>query len=313
MQTFTAPINTTYKIECWGASGTLPSSEGYFAVIISYGNGGYTSGSINLLKNVNLYLYVGESKIAFLNDTGCYNQYTSSFNGGGIGEASGGGATDVRLVDGEWNNFESQKSRIMVAGGGGGGFYIPTTSNRVPGHAGGLSGISANCIYDNPTAPENPSSGYSGEGGQQTRGGKHGSNDTSTLPSYSLAHADGSFGCGGYGYISDPSSPLGRKGSSSGGGGGYYGGGHGVHPGNSWTGGGGGSSFISGYSGCNAISSSSTEGNIIHTGQPNHYSGKVFSNSTMIDGGSVMPSPSGGTETGHTGDGYCIITWQQLP
>ncbi|MFR6022531.1 MAG: glycine rich domain-containing protein [Clostridia bacterium] len=30
----------------------------------------------------------------------------------------GGGATDIRLVSGEWNDFESLKSRIMVAGGG---------------------------------------------------------------------------------------------------------------------------------------------------------------------------------------------------
>ena len=32
----------------------------------------------------------------------------------------GGGATDVRLTPGEWNNFDSLKSRIMVAAGGGG-------------------------------------------------------------------------------------------------------------------------------------------------------------------------------------------------
>ena len=105
-------------------------------------------------------------------------------------------------------------------------------------------------------------------------------------------------------------------GGLSGGGGGYYGGNvswditgsNSIHASAS-----GGSSFISGYSGCDAIAESSTEDNIIHTGQPNHYSGKVFTNPIMIDGGSVMPSPTGSTETGHTGNGYCIITWQQLP
>jgi hypothetical protein len=58
-------------------------------------------------------------------------------------------------------------------------------------------------------------------------------------------------------------------------GGGYYGGKSGE------VSSAGGSSFISGYTGCNAISESSTENNIIHTGQPNHYSGCVFTNSVM--------------------------------
>ena len=88
-------------------------------------------------------------------------------------------------------------------------------------------------------------------------------------------------------------------------------------------GGGGGSSFISGHSGCNAISSSSTESNIIHTGQANHYSGYTFTNTVMIDGagykwtntkGSLqqMPNPNGGyyaSGVGHTGNGYARITY----
>lgn len=59
-------------------------------------------------------------------------------------------------------------------------------------------------------------------------------------------------------------------------GGGYYGGGTGYYAGS----GGGGSSFISGYYGCNAID---INGN--HTGQPNHYSGYVFINGYMQQGG----------------------------
>jgi hypothetical protein len=97
--------------------------------------------------------------------------------------------------------------------------------------------------------------------------------------------------------------------AASGGGGGYYGGGHGTHPGSSWPGGGGGSSFISGYSGCNAIAASSTASNIVHTGQPNHYSGYVFTDMQMLDGNTAMPSPTDGTETGHTGNGYAKITY----
>ena len=36
-------------------------------------------------------------------------------------------------------------------------------------------------------------------------------------------------------------------------------------------------------------------------------------NGATIAGDQTFPSPSGGTETGHSGNGYCIITWQQLP
>ena len=92
---------------------------------------------------------------------------------------------------------------------------------------------------------------------------------------------------------------------TSNGGGGYYGG-NGYSAGN----GGGGSSFISGYSGCNAISESSTSSNIIHTGQPNHYSGKVFNNAQMIAGNASMPNHDGsGNMTGNSGNGYAKITY----
>ena len=295
MQTFTAPLSTTYKIQCWGASGGLPPQNGTDGFGVDPGMGGYTSGNINIPQNIGLYLYIGESPIL--------RPATFCFNGGGGGEAPGGGATDIRLVGGEWNNFESLKSRIMVAGGGGGGFYSLNTSNREPGHAGGLSGKSAYCTYK---FNEVEGSDYSGEGAQQTRGGRY--NRLKVRSDCDYEHGDGIFGAGGYGTWKN-----GDGTSSSGGGSGYYGGAHGIHGGNGWTGGGGGSSFISGYTGCDAIDESSTEDNIVHTGQPNHYSGYMFVHSVMIDGGSVMPSPSGGTETGHSGNGYCIITWQQLP
>ena len=71
-------------------------------------------------KNINLFFYVGK--------------VSSKFNGGEDGGGSGGSATDVRLIDGNWDNFDSLKSRILVAGGGGG-------QERVPrGNAGGLQG-----------------------------------------------------------------------------------------------------------------------------------------------------------------------------
>jgi hypothetical protein len=256
--------------------------------------GGYTSGIISFQNNNILYIYVGNASTD-------YAAEDYSYNGGAQGEAPGGGATDIRLTNGNWKEFNSLKSRIMVAGGGGGGFHNPTTSSRQPGHAGGLSGIDAYCKYTNPST-HTLTDGYSGKGGTQTNGGAHG---TGEFEDQRLDKANGGFGYGGYGYNKDKP----NKGCASGGGGGYYGGGHGVHPGSSWTGGGGGSSFISGHTGCNAISSSSTESKITHTGSPNHYSGKVFTNTVMKAGNESMPSPTGGTETGHSGNGYCKITW----
>ncbi|MDD2519286.1 MAG: glycine rich domain-containing protein, partial [Bacilli bacterium] len=63
------------------------------------------------------------------------------------------------------------------------------------------------------------------------------------------------------------------------------------------------SSYISGYPGVNSINE-----NGIHTNQPNHYSGKVFSNYKMINGKSSIPSPDGGTMIGNKGHGYARIT-----
>ena len=39
----------------------------------------------------------------------------------------------------------------------------------------------------------------------------------------------------------------------------------------------------------------------------------VVINGLTIAGDQTFPCPSGGTETGHSGNGSCIITWQQLP
>jgi type II secretory pathway pseudopilin PulG len=231
-QVFTAPISGKYKVELWGAQG--PSGPG--------GKGAYTKGEIYLLAGDVLYIYVGQS-LATAN--------TTSFNGGtGTGGGTpGGGATDIRIIPGTWDNLTSLRSRIMVAAGGGSGQPV--------GHGGGLTGVN----------------GGIATGGTQTSGGTQ--EDIFTA---------GSFGIGG---------------SGCGGGGGYYGGG------GAWCarGAGGGSSFISGYNGCNAITPDGT-----HTNQPVHYSGYVFTNTQMIAGNASMPSPTGGTETGHSGNGYARIT-----
>ena len=124
-----------------------------------------------------------------------------------------------------------------------------------------------------------------GDGGKQTRGG--------------IGCSNGTFGIGG------GKAESGNSGNG-GGGGGYYGGSSSDECQD--YGGGGGSSFISGHFGCDAIKSSSTEKEIVHTGQPYHYSGYFFRDSLMISGDKNMPAPDGGTEKGHSGNGAIRIT-----
>ena len=236
------------------------------------------------------------------------NLETFPFNGGGPGESSGGGATDVRLENGTWNDFNSLKSRIMVAAGGGGGAYkehIDTSKKYVRGDGGTLIGIDAEFYFNN----DNGGYSYSGHGATQTSGGEPGErfNDNDIDPQ-KTPEMTGTFGMGGYGIYQ--SKEYEAVYSSSGGGGGYYGGGHCNHPGNSWTGGGGGSSFISGYPGCKAIDENSTEGNISHLETSEHYSGKVFTNYVMKAGNEEMPTHDGlRTMTGNTGNGFAKITF----
>ena len=49
------------------------------------------------------------------------------------------------------------------------------------------------------------------------------------------------------------------------------------------------------------------------TGGSGYINTTLITNGATIAGDQTFPSPSGGTETGHSGDGYAIITWQQLP
>ncbi|MCX4291605.1 MAG: glycine rich domain-containing protein, partial [Odoribacter sp.] len=236
-----------YKVEAWGAQGGSYGGTG--------GYGGYTSGEINLSSQNVLYIYVGQQ--------GYKNISNYTFNGGGIAAnqynaRGGGGASDVRLAGADWNNFNSLKSRLMVAGGGGGSDYYSNNGSN-GGNAGGLTG-------GNGGRHGRTCNGYSykgSTGGAQTYGGQGGSGGGA-----------GAFGLGGCQYNNH----------GGGGGSGYYGGGNGGAVCGTVGSGAGGSSFISGHSGCNAISAASTSSNIVHTGQPNHYSGLFFTNTSMTAG-----------------------------
>ena len=251
-----------YRIECWGAQGY---DDDYG------GPGAYVSGSIKIQTTTNLFIYVAQKGQFLCNDI--------AFNGGGKSQNGGGGASDVRLVDGPWNDFESLKSRIIVAAGGGGYDGSTTSAGRDNGGAGG-------------DQIGQPSRLNSGQGGNQTAGGD-GDGD-----------GKGQFGCGG---SNNRIANSGENDGAGAGGGGYYGGGASQYT--TCYGGGGGSSFISGHDGCDAISENSTSfDNIIHTHQTVHFSGLKFFNSIMIPGTEEMISPSGEKEKGHSGDGAVKIT-----
>ena len=302
VQSYTVPLTGIYKLEVWGA-------QGGGSLTTFGGKGAYVSGYLKLLKGVTLYIYIGEHGDIFdthdiirtetfestknKNDSGVFTLGRIDhliFNNGGESvkifngwSYCGGGSTDIRLSNGEWNSFNSLKTRIMVAAGGGGACTY--FANLEGGDAGALIGFSGKKNEGN--------DGNVATGGEQALGGMHGTGDHMY---FEMPRAN--FGFTKYNYI-----------TAGGGGNGYYAGGNGNHGCGTVGSGAGGSSFISGYPGCNAISESSTSTNIIHTGSPNHYSGYVFSNMQMIAGDSSMPAPSGGTETGHTGNSYARITF----
>lgn len=292
-QTFTVPEDGIYKIELWGASGgDISQYKG--------GKGAYTKGEIYLSKGENIYIYVGE--------LGKIEKNYEIYNGGGnvtlMYGGTGGGATDVRLDNGNWDEFDSLKSRIMVAAGGGGANNRGIGFGAGNGGAGGaLIGIDGESDEKAYTGTDGSIWGYSyGKGGNQVTGGDTIASEAGKMKEdwLFLKRKKGEFGIGG-------------SECQSGGGAGYYGGGPSVH-----GSAGGGSSYISGYEGCVAIQEESTEDNVMPKENCNdgtkdiscsyHYSGKIFTDANMIAGNAEMPNPLGGTEIGHSGDGYARIT-----
>lgn len=303
-QIFVAPYTGKYRIELWGASG---GNSAYFQendlLDKKHGRGAYTSGELSLKAGEILYVQVGgKGKNATVVED--LNRFTNfgypsqggagGYNGGGSGHddpeanagGGGGGATDVRLSGGLANDFDSLKSRIMVAAGAGGmsryyeyGGDIAAGSGE-SGSGGTLNGINGKVLLDENTM-------YS-RGATQTSGYQFGIGENGLLCMTTIN------GLGG-------------------GAGGYYGSRSGRCNPKNWnvpSGAGGGSSYVSGCKGCNSISEKSTENNIIHTNQSVHYSGIKFSNIEMKSGEQSMPNPHNGkTMVGNDGDGFARITF----
>jgi hypothetical protein len=277
VQTFTAPSATTYKLEVWGAQGG--DANFFNKIIMTAGKGGYARGNKTLAKNNNIYIVVGKS-----GGTSNKNAYhvTASYNGGG----------------GAYGRYQKSDGELFseVVGGGGGATHI-ATSNRgelknYEAHqsevlivAGGGGGGMAH-RYPDPVDGAKWC-GYGGAGGGAT--GivgtvlVTGANQRSELPTAGSQTSGGigynnqtPIGTGGFGYGFDYSSEaMDGRGAAPGGGGGWYGGGASEYGASA-----GGSGHI---------------GNV--------------QNGQTIAGNQSIPSPTGGTETGHSGNGYCKITW----
>ena len=269
------------------------------------GKGAYTKGNLSLPSTTNLFVYVGQCGDNVTNQTatntleindgihtwlGSYPK-TAIFNNGFASYVvnekwicAGGGATDIRVTDGDWNNATSLQSRIMVAAGGAGTMFYNEDDNG--GDAGAYTGYSGAVSGNDGTAAT---------GGTQSKGGKHGTGLHS--------HSDTDYGLTTDGYAAFGQTKS-YKVCGSGGGGGWYCGGNGAHGQGTTGSGGGGSSYISGHSDCAAANTT-----------------YVFNNTEMVDGkgykwtntstkvSTTTPAHIGFTsQAGHTGNGYARIT-----
>ena len=220
IQSFSTPCNGTYKLEVWGAQGSVSAqnrSQG--------GYGGYSFGNKNLSKNATLYIVVG----------GRSGSTSGGYNGGGSGQylaggisnsgGGGGGATHIATTNrGVLSNYNSYRGEVLIVAGGGGG------AGEQYGRSGGTGGGSSG---------GNGTGGcYVPTGGSQSSAGARGDSDASNA---------------GFGYGGNCPYGIGEGGTygAGGGGGGWYGGGAGSYARGSDCGasGAGGSGYIGGVTG----------------------------------------------------------------
>lgn len=186
VQTFTAPVDGWYSINCLAAKG---GNGGNVTLPLNYSNGGSSYGEFHVKALTKLYIYVGQ---ASQGNRGGWN------GGAGVmlhlpeyevfeyNQSGGGGATDVRYIadptPNQYLNTSSINSRIIVAGGGGGAEdYESGGGTTHGGDGGGFVGGNGNGILV----------GNEGRGATQTFGYAKGQGGPGTF-------ADA--GCGGGGY-----------------------------------------------------------------------------------------------------------------
>ena len=278
VQTVPIEVSGYYYLQVWGAQGGSYNEE-----IAPGGNGGYSKGYIYLNAGDTLYINTGGK-----GGYGTSNSSTATSGGGVNGGGSagyrggaGGGATDIRI------NQNDLYSRVIVAGGGGGSFYQSSSIYALGGAGGGVTGVAGE-HYNSSYAY------YSGKGGTQTAGGSGGTAEEKAY--YGNA---GVFGIGGNTGTRYQSTSIYSNGA---GGGGWYGGGAAGHyngeTNNRYAGGGGGSGYV--YT--ESTASSYPNGCLLND---SYY----LTNASTHAGNTAFESTTGGTETGHAGNGYAKITY----
>lgn len=241
---------------------------GYRSSASRGGKGGHSVGTLTLNSPRTVYLYAGGA--------GNTGRITGGFNGGGrrASYSGGGGGSDIRL------GTDSLYARVIVAGGGG----SDGSSSKTGGAGGGVTGQT----YQGGGYGTNYGPGketYSGSSASTT------ASSQSTTTS-SLKDTYGGFGFGGNGVYRS-------SGYGGAGGGGWYGG-SGAYPdssGDDDKAGAGGSGYV--YT---ASTASQYPSGCLLT------SDDYLTDASTTLGTSSFLSPSGSSETGHVGDGYCRIT-----
>lgn len=239
VQTWTAPVSGTYKIQCWGAQG-----GGQLALNVDShgGSGGYAEGTKHFNKDDRLYVFVGGrgSQAPLGRTTFDPNAVGGAgWNGGGYGHSGpkaegygGGGMTHISTTNNpvlhntDWN----PSGTIIVAGGGGGADNKPGVANIDTGEISKLYGL-------------DDGSGGAGGGLNGSAGYCNGKRLSTIVATQTSGYKRGQ---------GEDVNPNFASDDSGGGGGGWYGGRVDYQTTNS--GGGGGSSWIGGVQNGRTIS-----------------------------------------------------------
>lgn len=212
VETFTAPEEGSYKLECWGANGGSVTGKG----------GGYTYGTLkNVAKGKQLFVCVGGQGQAYGKGGA---RPAGGYNGGGTGGsaayghltngAGGGGATHIALQTGLLTQFvDTYSTQLLMVAGGAAGVSWGFNDSRAAfggGEEGGWAYNPQNGRCDG-VAGQNPSRNMFGKG-QDGRNGVRSTN----AGSEGNSGGGGGF-CGGY-----SSSATGWHTNATGGGGSGY-------------------------------------------------------------------------------------------
>lgn len=329
----------TYKLQCWGAQGgSNAAASAYSITAKAGGKGGYSEGVLTLSESKTLYVFVGGQGSSSGNggwNGGGGGSGSASYNNSGTNGVSrmgcGGGATDIALVTSDMAYYSyrnartsaSLLSRIIVAGGGSGaamcykavtssststvtdytvsGSLMTATSYNGDSVSGSVLTLSGTTTYSSglvtihdtheqtTTGSTTTSTDY---GGGYVGGGENGGYYSMTYrATLSAAGLGGAFGLGAnqtntnYRYCSGC------------GGGGWYGGGGGLKSDTSTT-------YVKYMGGGSGFVNTSDYASY----RPTDYTGLQLDSGTTYAGTSSFESISGGTETGHSGNGYARIT-----